>query len=132
ARRAESTQANDAGPSLAPSAPAAIARSVAGAQVPTAAMTPTTVEVANVAGAEQANELAASSSAAMTRADSNAARGEITAAKGEGENGLGPTPVGSETVERQAGDASGGGQPAVDTETRSNQLARAEAGGATQ
>jgi hypothetical protein len=130
ARRAESTQESAPGAALSPAAPAQVARSQSGANLPTATVRADDVEVANVAGGAQVAEVTASASAALTRADANATQGEVTGAKGTGEVDLGPTQV---VAESGVGRASGGGQAELNFQTQSPQLARTSAtGGAPQ
>jgi hypothetical protein len=130
ARRAEATQQEAPGAALSPASPAALARSRAGASVPTATTKADAIEAATTAGGEQVAELTASASAALTRADAAAQQGDVTAAKGTGEVDLGPSQV---VAEAGAGRASGGGQAELNFQTQSPQLARStSAGGAPQ
>jgi len=127
ARRAEATQEAPTGDAFSPSAPATIARSQAGAQAPTASLLAQNVEVATTGGGSEISPDSASASAALTRADAAANRGEVTGAKGSTEVDLGPTQVVSETG---SGKAAGGGQPELNFETQSSQIARrSETGG---
>ena len=127
ARRAEATQEAPPGDAFSPSAPATIARSQAGAQTPTASLLAQDVEVATTGGGSEISPNAASASAALTRADAAANRGEVTGAKGTTDVDLGPTQVVSEAG---SGKAAGGGQPELNFETQSSQIARrSEIGG---
>jgi hypothetical protein len=126
ARRAEATQQAAPGAALSPAAPAQLARSQAGANLPTATLQAESVELANAAGGAQVAEVSASASAALTRADAAARQGDVTGAKGTGEVDLGPTQV---VAESGAGRASGGGQAELNFQTQSPQLARTSATG---
>jgi hypothetical protein len=127
ARRAEATQTGPEGEALAPSATAQIARARAGAEAPTASLQAQVVENATAPGANEVAEVSASSSAALTRADSNAKRGDVTGAKGAGEVDVGPTQI---VAEAGAGRAAGGGQAELNFETNAPQIARkTETGG---
>lgn len=121
ARRAEATQQAPPGDALSPSAPATIARSQAGAQVPTASLQAQQVEVATTGGGSELAAEVASASAALTRADAAARHAEVTGAKGSTDVDLGPTQIVSESG---TGRASGGGQPELNFETQSSQIAR--------
>lgn len=122
ARRAESVQDTPPGPALSPSAPALVRRSRAGADLPGSSLEAEPVaEVASASGAQQPSEMAANASAALTRADSSAAQGPVTAARGTTDVDLGPTRVVSEGGTSRA---SGGGQPTMNFETDSNRIAR--------
>ena len=128
ARRAEATQEAAPGAALSPAAPAQLARSQAGANLPTATLQAEPVELANAAGGAQIAEVSASASAALTRADAAARQGAVTGAKGTGEVDLGPTQV---VAEAGMGRASGGGQAELNFQTQSPQLARtSDTGGA--
>jgi hypothetical protein len=127
ARRSEATQEAPPGAALSPSATATVARSMAGAQVPTASFEAQDVEVATTGGATDVGPQAASASAALTRADAAAKQGEVTGAKGTADVDLGPTQIVSEAG---SGKASGGGQPELNLAPQSAQLARrADSGG---
>ncbi|MCL4202170.1 MAG: hypothetical protein KJ000_06730 [Pirellulaceae bacterium] len=124
ARRAESIQDTPPGPDLSPAAPALVRRATAGQTAPGASLQAQPItELATAAGADRPTELAASASAAQRRADAKAAEGPTTAARGTTEVDLGATQVVSEG---QSGRASGGGQPVLNFETDSPQLARSE------
>ena len=121
ARRAETTQNTPAGPALAPSAPALVRSSLAGADRPTASLQANTLAMATEAGSESPSAQASSSSAALTRADSNANPGLISASAGQVQVDLGPTRVVSENG---ASRAAGGGQPELNLASQSQQLTR--------
>jgi hypothetical protein len=124
ARRAESIQNTPQGPDLSPAAPALVRRATAGQTAPGASLQAQPItELATAAGADRPTELAASASAAQRRTDAKAAEGPTTAARGTTEVDLGATQVVSEG---QRGRASGGGQPVLNFETDSPQLARSE------
>ena len=126
ARRAEATQNTPSGDALSPSSPSQLARSRAGADVPSATIQAQPVDVATVGGGEQVADVTASASAALTRADANAKAGAVNAAKGSGEVDLGPTQV---VAEAGVGRASGGGQTELNFETQAPQLARSQTSG---
>ncbi|MDX1944557.1 MAG: hypothetical protein SFU86_04050 [Pirellulaceae bacterium] len=126
ARRAEATRNTNAGDALSPSSPSQLARSRAGAEVPSSTIQAQAVDVATVGGGEQVADVTASASAALTRADASAKVGAVNASKGSGEVDLGPTQV---VAEAGVGRASGGGQPELNFETQSPQLARAQQSG---
>jgi hypothetical protein len=127
ARRAEATQSGPPGDALAPSALAQVARARAGAQAPTASLEAQAIDHATTSGATEVAQLNASSSAALTRADSDARRSDVTGAKGAGEVDLGPTQI---VAEAGAGRAAGGGQAELNFETNAPQIARrTETGG---
>ncbi|WP_425613681.1 hypothetical protein NA78x_003519 [Anatilimnocola sp. NA78] len=121
ARRAEATQSGPTGDALAPSAPAQIARARAGDQAPTASLKAEAVDHATSPGANEVAAVNASSSAALTRADSDARHAEVTGAKGAGEVDLGPTQI---VAEAGTGRAAGGGQAELNFETNAPQIAR--------
>ena len=129
ARRVEATQNTPEGPALAPSAPALVRHSLAGADRPSASVRATTTEAATLAGSRQATELTASSSGALTRANANAATGAVTAAAGQVQVDLGPTRVVSGGG---ASRAAGGGQPELNQSAQAEQLARSSSGGTPQ
>jgi hypothetical protein len=126
ARRAEATQEAAPGAALSPAAPAQLARSQAGANLPTATLQAEPVALANAAGGAPVAEVSASASAALTRADAAARQGAVTGAKGTGEVDLGPTQV---VAEAGMGRASGGGQAELNFQTQSPQLARTSSTG---
>lgn len=129
ARRAEATQTAEPGDALSPSSATTIARSRAGADMPTASLRADASGAASDPGAAQLAELTASSAATIARADANATQGETTAARGSGEVDLGPTVAISEPG---IGRGSGGGQPEIGFDAESQRLARSAgvAGGA--
>lgn len=128
ARRSQATQEANPGDALSPSAPAQIARSRAGAALPSASVKAEALETATVPGSANVTDLSANSSASLSRADATAPRGEVTGAKGVADVDLGPTQVVAETG---GGRAAGGGQPQMNFETQAAQAARrAPAGGA--
>lgn len=126
ARRAEATQNSPPGAALAPSAPALVRHSLAGAERPSASLRATTTGAATVAGSQQPADLTASSSGALTRATANAAPGAITADAGQVQVDLGPTRVVSGGG---ASRAAGGGQPEMNPSAQAQQLARNNSGG---
>jgi hypothetical protein len=122
ARRTQATQDSPPGPALAPQAPALVRRSVAGADTPGATMRAESLaDAATTAGAPRPDQVAASASAAVTRADANAVQGPVTAASGSTEIDLGPERVISEGA---MGRASGGGQPVMNFAVEAKRLAR--------
>ncbi|MBC8353351.1 MAG: hypothetical protein H8E66_15235 [Planctomycetes bacterium] len=129
ARRAKATQATPEGAALAPSAPALVRHSLAGAERPSASIRATTTEAATLAGAQQPTDVTASSSAALTRADAAVATGTVTAAAGQVQVDLGPTRVVSGGG---ASRAAGGGQPELNLSAQAEQLARSSSGGVAQ
>lgn len=129
AQRASASQNSAPGPALAPSEPARISRSQAGAAAPSSTLAATPVEFATDSGAAQPGQTSASASAAVARTSANAPAGPISAAKGSVEVDLGPTRVVSEGG---AGRASGGGQPNLNFETQSREIARKAGGGSPQ
>lgn len=131
ARRVQATQENPPGPALSPQASALVRRAAAGNQTPTASQqAQADAETALVAGAPQPDQLAASASAALTRADAAAPTGPVTGTTGVTEVDLGPSRAVSEG---QVGRGSGGGQPTLNFETDSPRIARSDhVGGAPQ
>lgn len=130
ARRAEATQNTPEDTALEPSNAALVARSRAGAQSPrTTVAAATRPDVVSTPGQQQVAEVSASSSAALTEASSDAARGAISAARGQVEVDLGPTRLVSEGAAARTG---GGGQPQVNLETQGRRLARGASGAAPQ
>src|SRR5262249_52171948 len=104
ARRAEATQREAPGDALSPASPARIARSRAGAEVPTSSVKAEQVELATTASASRVAEVTASSGAALTRESADARRDATTAAKGMGEIDFGTTQIVAEPgVGRAAG-----------------------------
>ena len=128
ARRREATQQAPDGPALAPSALARVHRSIAGDLMPSATVEATTAESAPMAGVQETGELNASSSASLTRQMAAAEEGAVTAASGRVEVDMGPTRVVDEQGHARA---SGGGQPELNFETDSPNLARSRPGGGT-
>ena len=127
ARRAESLQNLASGPDLAPQEAALIPRSRAEAERPGAMFQAEPIlEIASTSGAREPATLTANASAALTRAESDAAEGPVSAAAGQADVDLGPTQIVSED---RAGRASGGGQPQLNFETASPMLARSAAVG---
>ena len=122
---------NAPGPALSPQAAALVRRAAAGSQVPTASLqAQADAEIALAAGAQQADQLAASASAALTRADAAAPAGPVTGTTGDTEVDLGPSRAVSEG---QAGRGSGGGQPTLNFDTDAPRIARSSnVGGAPQ
>lgn len=129
ARRAKATQNAPEGAALAPSAPALVRHSLAGAERPSASVRATTTEAATVAGSQQPAELTASSSGALTRANADATISEVTAAAGQVQVDMGPTRVVSGGGSSRA---AGGGQPALNLSAQAQQLARNSSGGTPQ
>jgi hypothetical protein len=131
ARRVQATQETPLGSALSPQASAVVRRAVAGNRVPTASL-PARVDAedALVAGARQPETLAASASAALTRADAAAPAGPVTGTVGTTEVDLGPSRAVSEA---QTGRGSGGGQPKLNFDTDTPRMARRSlVGGAPQ
>jgi len=129
ARRAQATQETPPGPALSPQASALVRRAAADSQVPSASLpSRADADIALAAGARQAEPLAASASAALTRADAAAPAGPVTGTVGATEVDLGP----SRTVsEGQTGRGSGGGQPTLNFDTDVPRIARrSQVGGA--
>ena len=106
-------------------------RAAAGNQVPSASLqSQADATIALAAGAQQADQLAASASAALTRADANAPAGPVTGTAGVTEIDLGPSRAVSEG---QTGRGSGGGQPTLNFDTDAPKIARSNnVGGAPQ
>lgn len=129
ARRMESTQALPTGGSLAPSQPSRTPRSLAGVDAPAAAIRATVTDSAVLPASETPGELTASSSAALTRAASNAPPATVTAAQGTIDLDVGPTLV---VGEAGRGRASGGGQPQLNPQTDAPATARRPPGGRPQ
>jgi len=122
ARRSRATQDSPPGPALSPQAAALVRRSVADDLVPASAFqSQADAEVALAAGAQQAEQLAASASAALTRADANAPAGPVTGTVGVTEVDIGPSRAVSEG---QTGRGSGGGQPTLNFDTDVPKIAR--------
>jgi len=122
ARRSQATQQSLPGAALSPQAAALVRRSIAGDLVPSSALqAQADAEVALAAGARQADQLAASASAALTRADANAPIGPVTGTTGVTEIDIGPSRAVSEG---QTGRGSGGGQPTLNFDTDVPKIAR--------
>ncbi|MEX0939082.1 MAG: hypothetical protein WDZ59_14560 [Pirellulales bacterium] len=98
------------GQAEAPSAPARLAKSRAGAEMPEATRLAQDVQQATAIGSQRPSTLSATSSAAVQRRDAEAPRGDQTAAAGEGQIDTGAPQV---VPEIGIGRASGGGQPEV-------------------
>jgi len=127
ARRSQAMQETPPGPALSPQAAALVRRSAAGELVPASAFpSQADAEIALAAGARQAEQLAASASAALTRADANAPAGPVTGTAGVTEVDLGPSRAVSEG---QTGRGSGGGQPTLNFDTDVPKMARSSAVG---
>ncbi len=108
AARTRATRQNEAGPQLAPSAVARIQRSRAGADRPSATLSPNSVEVANTPASSRPAQVTLDAAASLSRSASQAEQSSQTAAKGTVEIDLGATQL----VDRKnVGRASGGGQP---------------------
>jgi hypothetical protein len=129
ARRDHATQETPPGPALSPQASALVRRAAAGSQVPSASLpSRADTEIALAAGARQAEPLAASASAALTRADAAAPAGPVTGTVGATEVDLGPS---RSVSEGQTGRGSGGGQPTLNFDTDVPRIARrSQVGGA--
>ena len=127
AQRAKATQNTPPGAAFSPSAPAVVARSRAQSQQPSSTLQAQPVEVATATGSRQPAALNADASAAIARADADATPGPTTADAGTIQVDLGPTRVVSGGAR---GRAAGGGQPTVNPESQSRQVARDAAGGA--
>jgi len=108
--RTRATQQNEAGPEIAPSAVAKIQRSRAGAERPSAILSPNSVELATVVASSQPAQATLDAAASLKRSDSRAAKSSQTAAKGNVEIDLGVT---QRVDQKNVGRASGGGQPEV-------------------
>ncbi len=122
ARRAVATQDTPPGPDMAPQNPAIVPRSRAGEMRPGATLqAEPIVELATSAGRQEPAQLAANSSAALTRSSADATPGPVSATPGSADVDVGPTQVVSEG---RSGRASGGGQPHLNFETDSPLLAR--------
>jgi hypothetical protein len=121
ARRREATSNGPADAALTPSTLASRAHSRAAAGTPSTSLQADTLANATEGGAPQVGELVASSSAAMTRANGNAARGDASAAKGTADIDIGATTI---VAEGGQGRASGGGQPQLSFDPRMGNVAR--------
>lgn len=120
ARRAETTTQTP-GDAFTPSSAAQIARSTAGQQRPAATVRAEATDIGNTPGAADIAQHAASSSATLSRADAQAARAQVSGAKGATDVDIGPTQL---VAERGGTRAAGGGQPEPSTELSAAQLAR--------
>ncbi len=130
AQRAQASQEMAKGDALSPAAPSQVARSRAEASMPLSTMQAEAVEVATTGATSEAGETNASAAATLTRAAANAPASNVTAAKGSTDIDLGPTALVGDTG---AGRAAGGGQPMLNFETKSTQIARNQSvGGAAQ
>lgn len=129
AQRERATQSADTGPALAPSSPVQVARARAAHQLAQATIEASNVAVSNATGAESATELNASAGATLAKADANATKDPVTAAKGNVEVDVGPTRL---VAEDGAGRAAGGGQMTLNFETQARQIARSKTGGAPE
>ncbi|WP_254509414.1 hypothetical protein [Anatilimnocola floriformis] len=141
ARRADTTQTGPAGNAAVPTAPGQLARGRGGVDMPTASLRAVGGEQASSPGStDVAGEITANSSATLTRADSNARRGEVTGVRGTGEVDFGPPQLVAEAGGRGgnggpggggtgSGRAGGGGQGEPGLESIGPQLSRAGMGG---
>lgn len=128
AKRVEATQQSPDGSALTPSAPASLARSRSESSMPSSSRDVRITDLATQAGSNSPSEMTASSSAALTKADSNARKGNSTGAAGSGDIDFGPTQVVSEAG---TGRAAGGGQAELNFATQSPLIAkRSTTGGA--
>lgn len=125
ARRAEATSQTP-GDAFTPSSPAQIARSVAGQMQPAASTRAELSNLGNAPGAVEVSPQAASASATLNRADAQAARAQVTGAKGTTDVDIGPTQF---VAERGGTRAAGGGQPQPARELSAAQIARSAPGG---
>lgn len=124
ARRAQATQNTPEGAALSPLAPALARSAVAGTDRPQASLL-ATEHVATARGSDNPTEANASASSALARADSNASPADVTAAAGNIDVDTGPTRV---VDEGGVSRASGGGQPELNQESASQQVARSRVG----
>ena len=129
ARRARAVQRLEVGPAMSPSDPAQLSRSMADRKNPSVSARATPMNAPILAGTDQPQRLDANSSAALTRAASNAPSGMVTASRGDTEVDFGPTRIASA---QGAGRASGGGRIVVNRDTQARMIARSETGGAPQ
>jgi hypothetical protein len=126
ARREQATQDMPEGPALAPSATALAGRSQSTANTPTSTLKAEALDNASQAGAETLARVEASAGAALTRQSSDAPQAKATASVGQVEVDVGPTQVVADSGASSR--ASGGGQPTINTQTQSRQIARNNAG----
>ncbi len=126
ARRAEASQQSPDGAALTPSAPASLARSRSESATPSSSRDVRITDLATEAGSQAPTEMTASSSAALTRADSNARKGNSTGAAGSADIDFGPTQV---VNEPGTGRAAGGGQAELNFATQSPLIAKRSATG---
>lgn len=124
ARRAQATQNAPEGAALSPMAPALARSAMAGTDRPQASLL-ATEHVATSRGSDNPTEANASASSALARSDSNASPADVTAAPGNIDVDTGPTRV---VDEGGVSRASGGGQPELNQESASQQVARSRAG----
>lgn len=129
ARREMATQNMPEGPALSPSSTAIAGRSRATASAPSSTLRAQELENASQAGAQQLAQVDAAAGASLQRQSSNAADGPVTASPGQVEVDIGPTQTIADSGASSR--ASGGGQPTINTQTQSTQLARREVGGST-
>lgn len=127
ARREAATQNTPPGPALAPSGSAMAGRSLASNNAPSASLKAETLDHATESGAAQVATVDATAGAALQKQSSNAAPGPISAAVGQVEVDLGPTQIVADSGSSSR--ASGGGQPTINAQTQSTQLARRAIGG---
>lgn len=114
AQRQKATQQSRPGPALSPSESPVMKRARAQSSVPSATMIARDIPGSVAAGAAQPESIDASSAATITKSDSNAPLGLMTAQQGEAEVDFGPTRIASSTGQTRA---SGGGQPSVNLDT---------------
>src|SRR5690606_9037966 len=129
ARREMATQNMPEGPALSPSSTAIAGRSRATASAPSSTLRAQELENASQAGAQQLAQVDAAAGASLQRQPPNAARGPVTASPGQVEVAIGPPQTIADSGASSR--ASGGGQPTINTQTQSTQLARREVGGST-
>lgn len=125
ARRAAARDENPTGTGESPSRPSQLARSRAGGELPSAAFSAEDIPFTDAAGASRPGRLEASSSAAVTRSESGAARGPVTASAGSSLIDLGS---GRSTVSEGPGRSSGGGDPTVSSSYQPGGLPRGTSG----
>ena len=133
ASRPANLQNGPEGPALAPSGPALIGRSVAGANIPSAAFVATddVQGVPDAVGAARGGSVEASASAAIQKSSGRGPPGPVSATAGSGQIDLGPTQIVASVGSGNA--AGGGGGPAGPTGRLSGTaapLARSGNGGA--
>jgi len=129
AQRAQASQTDPAANAAAPSRPATIARSTAGAETPQAALAAQQVTLPDAAGSVRPANVEASSSAAVSRQASRAPPGKVQAAAGSGALDLStPQVVGPAGQDRGAA-ARGSGEPALAQSSQNPRLGKATAAG---